>query len=227
MGWIGCILWENFRHDFVACITCTSLAHFAPSFAAVIKQSQMHLNTMKRSKTCGYGPMQWIGCARCEKLWRDFVAWTFALIAPVQPVLHRVYCRNKTIPNAPGHYETHQNLSLGSYGLDRVCSLRKFLTQLRGTNFCINCTNSAHFAPRFMHSRNGPKCTQTLRNATKHEFGVQWGGSGAFVGKIPMQLSGTNFCISCTVCPFCTEFPAVKKWFQMHPITMKRTKTWD
>ena len=179
------------------CTNCTSSARFAPSFSAAIKQSQMHQDTMKRTKTWGYGPMGWIGFARCEKLWRDFVAWV-ALIALDKPVLHRVYCRNKTIPNAPEHYKTRQNLSLGSDGLDRVCSLRKILTQLRGTNFCINCTNSAHFAPSSMQSRNGPKCTQTLRNATKHEFGVQWGGSGAFVAQIPMQLSGTNFSINCT-----------------------------
>jgi len=110
----------------------------------------MHQNTTKRTKTWGFGQMGWIGCARCEKLWRDFVAWTFALIAPVQPVLHRVNYPTKTIPNAPEHYETHQKKSLGSYGLDRVCSLRKILTQLRGTNFCINFINSAHFAPSFM-----------------------------------------------------------------------------
>jgi len=30
---------------------CTSSARFAPSFTAVIKESQMHLNTMKRAKT--------------------------------------------------------------------------------------------------------------------------------------------------------------------------------
>ena len=156
--------------------TCALILPFQPlhiEFRAVTEQSKMHQNTMKRTKTWGYGPMGWIGCACCEKLWGDFVAWHFALIAPVQPVLHRVYCRNKTIPNAPEPYETRQNLSLGSYGLDRVCSLRKILTQLHGTNFCYNCTNSSYFAPSFMQSRNGPKCTKTLRNATKHEFGVQ------------------------------------------------------
>jgi len=78
------------------------------------------------------------------------MALTFALIAPVQSVLYRVYCRNETIPNAPKHYETRQNMSLGSYGLVWVRSLRKILMHLRGTNFCINCTNSAHFAPSFM-----------------------------------------------------------------------------
>ena len=152
MGWIGCVfvktsdatLWHELLHY---------LHQFSPfciEFTVVTKHSQMHQNTMKRTKTWGYGPMGWIGCARCEKLQRDFVAWTFALIAPVQPVLHRVNCRNKTIPNAPEHYETRQNFNFGSYGLDRVCSLRKILMQLRGTNFCINFINSAHFAQCFV-----------------------------------------------------------------------------
>ena len=43
-----------------------------------------------------------------------------ALIAPVQPVLHRVSGCKETLPNAPKYYETHQNMSLGSNGVDRV-----------------------------------------------------------------------------------------------------------
>ena len=50
---------------------------------------------------------------------------TFALIAPVHPVLHRVSCSYEMIPNAPKHYERLQNMSLGSNGVDQVCSLRK------------------------------------------------------------------------------------------------------
>ena len=38
-------------------------------------------------------------------------AQTFALIAPVQPVLHRVSCSNETIQNAPKYYKTHQYMS--------------------------------------------------------------------------------------------------------------------
>ena len=53
------------------------------------------------------------------------MAQTFALITPVQHVLHRVSCSYETIPNAPKHYETYQNMSLGSNGADKVCSLRK------------------------------------------------------------------------------------------------------
>ena len=41
------------------------------------------------------------GCVRCEKSRYDFAAPTFALIAPVHPVLHRVSCSYETIPNTP------------------------------------------------------------------------------------------------------------------------------
>ena len=67
--------------------------------------------------------MVWIRCVGCEKLQRDFVARTFTLIAPVQPILQRVSFSNETLPNAPKHYETHQNMSLGSNGVDRMHSL--------------------------------------------------------------------------------------------------------
>ena len=58
--------------------------------------------------------------------------------------------------------------------------MRKIPTQLCGTNFC---TSSARFAPSFVSQPNGPKCTNIVRNAPKHEFSVQWGGMGAFVEK--------------------------------------------
>ena len=85
------------------------------------------------------------------------------------------FCSNKMVPNAHKHYETHQNMSLGSDGVDRVDLLQKILTQLCGLNFCINFNSSARFEPSIVKQRNGPKCTQTLRNKTKHKFSVQWG----------------------------------------------------
>ena len=72
---------------------------------------------------------------------------------------------------------------LGSTRVDWVRSLRKIATWLRGTNFCINYTSSPRYAPSFMQLRNIPKYTQTLWNALKHEFRVQWGGSHALVAK--------------------------------------------
>src|SRR6185295_4300331 len=67
-------------------------------------------------------------------------ARTFALITPVWRVLHQVLCSSKTVP----------------------------------------------------------KCTRTERNTLKHEFRVQWCGSGVFVAKILTRHHGTNFCINCT-----------------------------
>ena len=64
--------------------------------------------------------MGWISCIRYEKFWFDFVEKTCALIAPVQPVLHRFSCSNETLSNAPKYNAMHQNMSLGSNGVDRV-----------------------------------------------------------------------------------------------------------
>ena len=150
-----------------------------------MKWSQMHPNTIQRTKTWVYGLMGRIGCFRCEKSRRDFMARTFSLIAPIHPVLHRVSCRYETLKNAPKHYTTHQNMSLGSNGVDWVHSLQKIPTWLRGTNFGFNCTSSPCFASSFMELRNDPKCAQTLCNASKHEFRVQWSGLGVFVAKNP------------------------------------------
>ena len=97
------------------------------------------------------------------------------------------------VPNAPKRYEMHQNISLGSNGVDRVHLLRKILMRLRGTKFC---TSSARFAPCFVRQPNVPKCTQMVRNSTKHEFRVQWGGSGAFVAKNFEATSWHKFCTS-------------------------------
>ena len=53
------------------------------------------------------------------------MAQTCTLIAQVQPILQRVSCSNETLPNAPKNYETHQNMSLESNGVDHVRSLQK------------------------------------------------------------------------------------------------------
>src|SRR6185312_6566849 len=104
--------------------------------------------------------------------------------------------------------------------MDRVRSLRKITKRLRGTNFC---TSSARFAPSFVRQPNGPKCTQILRNTLKHQFSVQWGGSGAFVAK----NSGTSTWhkLLHLFGPFCTEFRKATKRSSMLPNRTKRTKT--
>ena len=147
----------------------------------------MHPNTMQRTKTWVYGPMWWIGCVRCKKSRRNF-----ALMAPVHTVLHRVSCSYETIPNAPKHYATHQNMSSGSNGVDWVRSLRKIPTWLRGTNFCI-------IAPvhpvlhrvwcSYESIRNAPKHYATHQNMSLGSNGVDRVRS---LWKILMRFHGTN-----------------------------------
>ena len=87
----------------------------------------------------------------------------------------------------------HQNISLASNGVDRMRSLRKIPTRLRGTNFCAS---SARFAPSFVRHPNGPECIQIVQNAPERQFRVQWGGSGAVVAKNSDAIRDTNFCTS-------------------------------
>ena len=84
----------------------------------------MHPNTAKRTKKGVDGPMGWIRCVRCERFHHEFEAQTFELIAPVQPILHRLSCSNEMVPNAPKYYETPQNMSKPD-GVDRVDLLEK------------------------------------------------------------------------------------------------------
>ena len=66
---------------------------------------------------------------------------------------------------------------------------------LHGTKFFTSLTR---FTVSVVTQPNSPKCTQIIQNTPKHEFRVQWGGSGVFVAKIPTRLRGTNFCTSLT-----------------------------
>ena len=81
--------------------------------------------------------MGWARCVLCEKFCRNFVAHPFAPIAPVQRSLHQVSSSSETIPNAPKLYETQQNMSLGSNGLDRVRLLQKFRCNFLARTFAL------------------------------------------------------------------------------------------
>src|SRR6185312_8459852 len=106
--------------------------------------------------------MGWIRCFGCEKLQRNFMAQTFALIAPVQYVLQQVSCSYETIPNPPKYYKTDRNISLGSKGRIGCVRCENIPTRLRATNFCINCNTTPRFAPNFMQLRKDTKCTRTV-----------------------------------------------------------------
>ena len=115
-----------------------------------------------------------IGCVRCKKITTRLrgtnICSSSAHFAPS-------FVRQL---NGPKWYETHQNMRLGSNGVDRVRSSLKTPKRPRRTNFC---TNSECFALSFVGQLNGPKCTQMVRNAPKHVFRVQWCGSDLFIAK--------------------------------------------
>jgi hypothetical protein len=78
--------------------------------------------------------VQWSGSGAFVAKNSDATSW-HELFALVRLVLHRVSSCNQTVPNILKLYQTHQNISLGSNGVDRVCSFRKIPTRLRGMNF--------------------------------------------------------------------------------------------
>ena len=127
MGWIGCVRCEKFLCDIVArtfalIAPVQPVLHQASCSNVTIQNAPKHY---EMQQYMSLGSNREAGCFRCKKFQNNFIAQTCALITPVQPVLHRVSCSNKTLPNAPKYNETHQNMSLGSNGVGRVQSLRK------------------------------------------------------------------------------------------------------
>ena len=70
------------------------------------------------------------------------------------------FVRQPNSPECTHIVRTHQNVNLGSHGVDQVPSLRINPTPIRGTNFY---TSSACFAPSFVRQPNSPECTQIVR----------------------------------------------------------------
>ena len=134
MVWIGCVHCEKFQCDLMV-QTCPLIApvqpilHQVPCSNETLPNAPKHYEMLQNMSLV---PMGWIECILCEKFRCNFMAQTCALIAPVQPVLHRVDKCSQTLE------KTQQNMSLGSNGVDGVRSLPKILMRVRGTNFCIN-----------------------------------------------------------------------------------------
>src|SRR6185436_18240173 len=107
-------------------------------------------------------------------------------------------CSSIMVPNAPERKETHQNMSLGSNGVDLEHLFRKIQTRHHCTNFCINCTSLARFAPSFVQAKlfqNASERRETLPSMSLGSNGVDRERS---LQKILTRHQGTNFCINCT-----------------------------
>jgi len=113
MLWIMSVSCEELWHDFVA-RTFTLIAPVWRILHQVSCSSETVTNAPKRKQTYQNRSLWSNGVdreRRCEKFLQDFVARTFALIAPVWHILRQVSCSSKTVPNAPKRKETHQNMS--------------------------------------------------------------------------------------------------------------------
>ena len=147
MEWIVSVCCEKLWHDFVV-RTFTLITPVWRVLHQVSCSSETVTNAPKRKemqKNMSLGSNGMDRERRYEKFRHDFVARTFALIAPVWRILRQVSCSSKTVPTAPNRKETHQTMSLVSNCVDQEHSLWKILTRHRGTNFCINCTSVARF----------------------------------------------------------------------------------
>ena len=119
---------QKFKCDFMA-QTCALIAPVQPNLHRI----PCSIETLPNAPKCyemhqnmSLGSIGWIRCVRYKKIQGNFMAWTCALIVPVQPILHQVSCSIETLPNAPKCYETHQNMSLGSNWVDRCVRCEKF-----------------------------------------------------------------------------------------------------
>ena len=134
--------------------------------------------------------MGWIGCVRCEKFQSNLMAQTCPLIAPVQPIVHRVPCSNETLPNAPKHYEMLQNMSLVPMGWIECVLCEKFRCDFMAQTCALIAPVQSVLHRVLCSNETNPKSTQTVRNKPILQFRVQWGGSGVFVAK---NSNGTSW----------------------------------
>ena len=170
--------------------------------------------------------MGWIGCARCENFWRNIVAQTFALNAPIQPILHRVSCSHEMVPNAPKYYETQQTMSLGSNGVDRVRLLQKFWCNFLAQTFALivpvwpilhRVSCSKKMIP------NAPKQYEMHQNMILGSNAVD---RVHLLRIILIWLQGMYFYTNYTSSSrFAPSYTVVIKQSQMHLNTMKHAKT--
>jgi len=104
-------------------------------------------------------------------------------------------------PKSPKHYETHQNMSLGSNGVDHVRSLQKIQCDFVARTFVL--IEPVQYVLKQVLCSYGtipkaPKYYETHRNISLGSNGVAWVSS---LRKILKWLRGPNFCINCTSSP--------------------------
>ena len=120
MGWIGRDRCKKSKRDFVA----RTFTLIAP-VQYVLQQFKCSYETIPNApkyyetdRNISLGSNRVDGVRWLRKITTRLRGTNFALIARVQYVLEQVSRSYETNPNAPKHYETHRNISLGSNGVD-------------------------------------------------------------------------------------------------------------
>ena len=151
------------------------------------------------------------------------MARTFALIAPFWRVLLVVSCSSETVPNAPKWKETHENMSLGSNGVDREHSLQKILERHCVINFCINCTSLALLHQVSCSSETVQKAPEQKETHQNMSLGSNSVDRERSLQTILTRQRGLNFCINCTSLALLHQFSCssetvqnTPEWKEMH-----------
>ena len=156
------------------------------------------------------------GCVCCEN--SDATSWHELLH------LFGLFCAEFRKPTKwfqmhPNSMKHTKNFSLGSNGVDRVSSMQKIPTRLRGTNFY---TSLARFAPNSVRQPNSSKCAQIKRNVPNISLRSNGVDRVRSLRKIPTRLHCTNLC-TCSAC-FAPSFVRQPN-DSMLPNRTKHTKT--
>ena len=114
---------------------CTSSARFAPSF--IWQPNGPKCTQIVRDAPKCQFTVQWGGSDVFVVKNSDTTSWHKLLhyFGPFYTEFRKATKRSRMLPNST---KMHQNVSLGSNGVDRVRSLRKIPTRLRSTNFCTS-----------------------------------------------------------------------------------------
>ena len=146
MGWIRCVHYEKLLCDFVA-RTSSLIALVQPVWHWVLcsnETNQKCTQTVRKKPILEFrvqlgGSSAFFAKNSDATLWHQFNLFCTEF--------HVVTKHWQMHPNTT---KTHQNMSFGSNGVDRMRSLPKIPMRVHGTNFCNNCTSSAYFASSFM-----------------------------------------------------------------------------